>query len=85
LTTIGDGGTFLVYYYYIYDRMHQTDNDITISITPKSPDSRWVTLDENNDIISEGKTPGDAIEAAKQSGKGFTLMFVPEEGNTCFF
>jgi len=65
--------------------MFETDNDITITITPKSTESRWVTLDQDNNIISEGKTPGDAIEEAKKTGKAFTVMFVPLEGNTYIF
>jgi hypothetical protein len=65
--------------------MYQTDNDITITITPKNPESRWVTLDEDNNILSEGKTPGEAIEAAKKIGRSFILMFVPLEGNTYIF
>ena len=65
--------------------MFETANDITITITPKNPESRWVTLDEDNNIISEGKTPGEAIEIAKKIGKTFTIMFVPLEGNTYIF
>lgn len=65
--------------------MFETDNDITITITPKSPDSRWVTLDEHNNILSEGKTPGEAIELANKTGQTFTVMFVPLEGNTYIF
>ena len=65
--------------------MFETDNDITITITPKIPDSRWVTLDEDNNIISEGKTADEALEIANKSGKPFTLMFVPLEGNTYIF
>ena len=65
--------------------MFDTDNDITITITPKSPDSRWVTLDDDNNIISEGKTAGEVLELANESGKTFTLMFVPLEGNTYIF
>ena len=65
--------------------MFDTDNDITITITPTNPDTRWVTLDENNNIISEGVTPGEAIEKAKEMGKSYTLMFVPEKGNTYIF
>ena len=65
--------------------MFETDNDITITITPKNPETRWVTLDDDNNIISEGKTPDEAIEAAKKTGKSFTVMFVPVEGNTYIF
>lgn len=60
-------------------------DDITMTISPKSPDTRWVALDEKNNIISEGKTPGEAIEKAKNTGKEFTLMFVPLKGNTYIF
>jgi len=65
--------------------MFEVENDITITITPKDPESRWVTLDEDNNIISEAKMPGDAIEAAKETGKAFTVMFIPLEGNTYIF
>ena len=65
--------------------MFDTDDDITITITPKNPESRWVTLDDNNNIISEGITPDEAIEMAKKTGKEYTLMFVPEQGNTYIF
>ena len=65
--------------------MFETDNDITITITPKNPETRWVTLDDDNNIISEGKTPDEAIKAAKKTGKSFTVMFVPVEGNTYIF
>jgi predicted RNase H-like HicB family nuclease len=65
--------------------MFETDNDITITITPKNPESRWVTLDEENRIISEGKTPDEAIEAAKKTNQSYTVMFVPKEGNTYIF
>ena len=60
-------------------------DDITLTIKPQSPDTRWVALDENNNIISEGKTPVEAIEKAKKATDNYTLVFVPEEGNTCFF
>jgi hypothetical protein len=63
---------------------HECD-DMTITITPKSPDTRWVTLDDDNKILTEGKTAGEAIERAKETGKNFTLMFVPLKGNTYIF
>ena len=63
---------------------HETD-DITVTITPKNPDTRWVALDEHNNIISEGKTPDEAIEKAKKTDKSYTLMFVPLKGNAYIF
>ena len=65
--------------------MFDTENDITITIKPKNPESRWVALDEDNNIISEGKTPNEVIEAAKQKNNNFSVMFVPIEGNTYIF
>ncbi len=63
---------------------HECD-DITTTITPKRPDTRWVTLDDDNNIISEGKTPQEAVDAAKKITDNFTVMFVPVEGNTYIF
>lgn len=60
-------------------------NTVSITIRPKNHNSRWVTLDENNKIISEGETPEYAITKAKESGKSYTLMFIPLEGNTYIF
>ena len=59
--------------------------DITITITPQNPETRWVAIDKDNNIISEGKTAGDAIKDAKKTGKEFTLMFIPLKGNTYIF
>lgn len=63
----------------------EDDSTISVTITPKDPNSRWVTLDKNDNIISEGKTPEEAIERAKKSGESYTLMFIPLEGNTYIF
>jgi|GEM_PF-2356035 len=60
-------------------------DDITLVVSPQRPETRWVTLDNNNSIISEGKTPGEAIERAKEVTDEFTLLFVPLEDNTYFF
>ncbi len=65
--------------------MFDTDNDTTITLTPKSQESRWITVDEDNNIISEAKTPKEAIEEANKTDKAFTVMFVPMEGNTYIF
>lgn len=65
--------------------MFNTENDITFTITPKNPESKWVALDQDNNIIAEGKEPGDVIEEAKKTGVEFTLMFVPQKGNTYLF
>ena len=63
----------------------QETNDIVMAVSPKSPDSRWVTLGSDDSIISEGKTPDEAISLAKQKTDDYFLMFVPIAGNTYVF
>jgi hypothetical protein len=65
--------------------MNQECDDMTITITPKNPDTRWVTLDDNNNIITEGKTPKEAVDLAKKITDNYTVMFVPVKGNTYIF
>lgn len=65
--------------------MYNTEDDITITIKPKNPDSNWVTVDEQGKMISEGKTPADAIEGAKKITDNFSLIFVPKEGESYIF
>jgi hypothetical protein len=65
--------------------MNWSADDNTITITPKNPESRWVALDENDNIISEGKTPEEVIKEAKKKSADYFLMFIPEEGNTYIF
>jgi hypothetical protein len=65
--------------------MFETDNDITITIKPKNPDSRWITVDENGKMISEGQTPQEAIAIAKKISDSFSVIFVPKEGSTYIF
>lgn len=63
----------------------QETNTITMVVSPKNPDSRWVALDFNNSIISEGKTPQEVKVMADEKAKEYFLMFVPVEGNTYVF
>ena len=65
--------------------MFETDNDTTLTISAKNPDTNWVTIDQDGNIISEGKTPKEAIEKAEKISENFSLMFVPKEGNTYIF
>lgn len=67
------------------NKNNSNTEDITLVVSPKSPDTRWVAIDENDSIIAEGKTPGEAIKKAKEIGGAYTLMFVPEVDNTYFF
>ncbi len=64
--------------------MFKTDDD-TITITPKNPDSKWVAIDSDNKIIAEGIEAGEVIEKAKESKVEFTLLFIPQKGNTYLF
>ena len=67
--------------------MRDTKNhdEIPLVVSPKSSETRWVALGQNDEIISEGKTPNEAIEEAKKVTEDYTLMFVPIEGKTYFF
>lgn len=59
--------------------------DMSMVVSPQSKDSRWVALDSNDKIISEGKTPNEVLVSAKKIADNFFLMFVPLEGNTYVF
>lgn len=67
------------------DNYNNNTEDMTLVVSPKSPETRWVALNSDNSIISEGKTPGEAIEKAKEVSENYSLMFVPLEDNTYFF
>ncbi|MDQ3682654.1 MAG: hypothetical protein M3352_06230, partial [Bacteroidota bacterium] len=62
--------------------MFDTNNDTIIIPKPTNPDSRWMTLDENDNLLSEGKTPEEAIKIAKDKTDNFIVLFVPKEGST---
>lgn len=59
--------------------------DTSIKVSPKNPDSKWVTIDSDNKIISEGKTANKTVEEAKKVSDEFFLMFVPQEGQSYIF
>ena len=65
--------------------MAEIENDTIIMAKPTKPDSRWITVDENDNLISEGETPEEAIDLAKKKSDNFTVLFVPKEGNTYIF
>ncbi len=65
--------------------MFDTNNDTIIIPKPTNPDSRWMTLDENDNLLSEGKTPEEAIKIAKDKTDNFIVLFVPKEGSTYIF
>jgi hypothetical protein len=65
--------------------MFNDNNDTIIMPKPKNPDSRWMTIDENDNLLSEGKTPDEAIKLAKEKTDNFTVLFVPKEGSTYIF
>lgn len=65
--------------------MYNQVEDYTITITPKKPDSNWVTVDENGKMIAEGKTPAEVIEIAKKVTDNFSVIFVPKEGESYIF
>lgn len=65
--------------------MYNTEDEITINIKTQNPDSNWVTVDEHGKMISEGKTPAEAIEKAKKISDNFSVIFVPKEGESYIF
>lgn len=65
--------------------MYNTDDDITITIKPKNPESNWAAVDETGKMISEGKTPAEAIKEAKKIADNFSIIFVPKEGKSYIF
>ncbi|SFP92506.1 hypothetical protein [Parafilimonas terrae] len=60
-------------------------NDIVALPKPKNPNSRWMTLDEHGNLISEARTPDEAIKLAKLKTENFTVLFIPKEGTTYIF
>lgn len=61
------------------------ENRKILTANTKDSDSRWVALDLNNNLISEGKTPEEANDKAKKLVEVFSLMFVPKKGVTYIF
>jgi hypothetical protein len=60
-------------------------DDTIFMITPSDPNSNWITIDEHGKLLTEGRTPNEAIEAARAKAKDFTVIFVPKEGNSYIF
>ncbi|UEG49735.1 DUF5678 domain-containing protein [Ferruginibacter lapsinanis] len=56
-----------------------------LTVRPKHADSRWVALDVNDKIISEGKNPKDVSFQAQKICSKFFLFFIPERGHTYVF
>lgn len=67
--------------------MATIEKDLTLHVTPVNGDSRWVTLDKSNKIVSEGKTPKEALNSAKliRHGEELFLMFIPIKNSTYIF
>lgn len=61
--------------------MAQNNNKI-LTINTKNSDSRWVAI-VNKQVISEGKTPEEALDNAKNISTNPFLMFIPKKG-TCY-
>lgn len=57
-------------------------NDYAISTITENEDSRWITVDIDNNKISEAPTPNEAIILAEAVSKDFMLVFVPVPGET---
>jgi len=55
-----------------------------IIVRPKNPNMRWVAVDNNFKIVSEGRTLQSAANKASKVAEKFSLMFVPKEGVTYY-
>lgn len=54
-----------------------------VKLRPKSTRTRWVAIDLNNKIISEGQTADSARKKAlKKTDAEFLVAFVPKEGTS---
>jgi hypothetical protein len=56
----------------------------SIKINVKNTHSRFVALALNSSgkVLAEGLTPKSVTEKAKKTGKDFSLMYVPQSGQT---
>lgn len=61
-----------------------TKENLTFTVSP-TDGPKWVAIDSQNTIISEGKTPTEVIEKSKSISDDFILMFVPQEDTTYIF
>jgi len=52
---------------------------------PNNPQSRWMTIDQSENLISEGLTPEEAVQKAKAITDNFIIVFVPLENSTYIF
>jgi hypothetical protein len=59
----------------------------SILINPVDPNTKYVALDINNrlSIIAEGLTVKSVIEKANDTGKEYSLLYIPEPGQKCIF
>ena len=64
--------------------MTEQVNHITMP-KPTNPNSRWMTVDNNENLISEGITPEEAVTKAKLKTENFIIVFVPQENSTYIF
>jgi hypothetical protein len=56
-----------------------------IVVRPKNPNMRWIAIDVNYKLISEGRTPKSAANKATKTGLFFYLAFVPKEGRSTYY
>ena len=52
----------------------------TIKVRTRKPGSRWVAINDQNKVISEGRTPESVAKKAKRVTDNFFLVFVPKPG-----
>jgi len=59
----------------------------TIKIQTKSASTKYVALDINDgfSILAEGRTIKSVIKIANDTGKEYSLLFIPKPGLTCIY
>ena len=58
-----------------------------VQIKPKNPRSRYVALaaHDKRHIVAEGRTIKSVMRKANESGKAFSMMYLPPKGNTFIY
>lgn len=65
--------------------MDTTIEQAATAICHASTEARWVALDNNLNIISEGESPKAVDMDAQTKSDNYSLMFLPAPGNTYIF
>lgn len=65
--------------------MKAKKDETVLTISPKSPETKWVALNNEDKIIAEEKIPEEAINKAKKITDDFVIVFIPSKENNYVF